>query len=65
MRIHDLKVYKAANDHYNVPTTGKDASLGRWCREKRRLYKKKELSDDEIQCLNDLDFTWIKSSLGM
>jgi hypothetical protein len=65
MRIHELKVYKAANDHYNVPTTGKDASLGRWCREKRRLYKKKELSDEAIQCLNDLDFTWIKSSLGM
>ena len=58
-RIHELKVYKAANGHCNVPTTDKDAYLGRWCSQMRGSYKKMKLSaDEEIQCLNDLDFTW-------
>jgi hypothetical protein len=58
MRIHDLKVYKAKYGHCNVSARGEGAALGRWCSQKRGLYKKKKLSDEEIRCLNDLDFTW-------
>ena len=66
MRIHELKAYKTANGHCDVPTTGKDVPLGRWCSLLRVSYKKiqknqtprTKLSDEEIQCLNDLDFTW-------
>ena len=33
MRIHELKAYKTANGHCDVPTTGKDVPLGKWCSE--------------------------------
>ena len=39
-RIHELKAYKTANGHCDVPKTGEDVPLWRWCSKMRGLYKK-------------------------
>jgi hypothetical protein len=65
-RFIDLMAFKAKYGHCNVSTLGKDASLGKWCSELRRSYKKiqnnqkpaNKLSDEQIQRLNDAGFKW-------
>jgi hypothetical protein len=59
--------FKAKYGHYDVPRTGENVSLGRWCNKLRVSYKKiqnnqskpnMKLSDEQIQCLNDTGFKW-------
>ena len=66
-RFNDLMSFKAKYGHFDVPRTGENASLGRWCSEFRRsVYKKiqnnqkpdMKLSDEQIQRLNDAGFKW-------
>jgi hypothetical protein len=65
-RFNDLMAFKAKYDHCNIPLTGDNASLGKWCSERRSSYKKiqnnqkphMKLSDEQIQCLKDAGFKW-------
>jgi hypothetical protein len=66
-RFNDLIGFKAMYSHCDVPQTGGNASLGRWCSDIRVSYKKiqnnqkptkMKLSDEQIQRLNDVDFKW-------
>jgi hypothetical protein len=65
-RFNDLMAFKAKYGHCDVPNTGENASLGRWCSEMRVSYKKiqnnqmphNKLSDAQIQRLNDAGFRW-------
>jgi hypothetical protein len=65
-RINKLLAFKAKNGHCDVPLTGDNASLGKWCSERRSSYKKiqnnqkphMKLSDEQIQRLNDAGFKW-------
>jgi len=64
--FNDLLAFKAKYGHCDVPRTGENASLGRWCSEMRVSYKKiqnnqkpkMKLSDEQIQRLNDAGFKW-------
>jgi hypothetical protein len=65
-RFNDLMAFKAKYGHCDVSTLGEDASLGQWCSELRRSYKKikknqnprMRLSDEQIQRLSDAGFKW-------
>jgi hypothetical protein len=65
-RFNDLLAFKAKYGHCDVPRTGDNVSLGRWCTAMRVSYKKiqndemphMKLSDEQIQRLNDAEFKW-------
>jgi hypothetical protein len=65
-RFNDLMSFKAKYGNCDVPFTGDNASLGRWCSELRVSYKKIQnnpkpklkLSNEQIQRLNDAGFKW-------
>jgi len=65
-RFNDLMAFKAKYGHCDVPLTGENASLGRWCIELRVSNKKVQnnempnmkISDEQIQRLNDAGFRW-------
>jgi len=47
------------NSHVVVPQSYKnDTSLGRWVNSQRRKYEDREMSDDKIGLLNDVQFVW-------
>jgi hypothetical protein len=58
--------FKAKYGHYDVPRTGENVSLGRWCSALRVSYKKiqnnqkpkMKLSNEQIRRLNDAGFKW-------
>ena len=66
--FNDLMAFKAKYGHCDVSRTrtGDNAKLGRWCGEMRSSYKKIQndempnmnLSDEQIQRLNDAEFKW-------
>jgi hypothetical protein len=70
--LNDLMSFKAKYGHCDVPRTGENASLGTWCIELRRSYKKiqnnqkprTKLSDEQIQHLNDAGFNWSLEKLA-
>merc|ERR1712194_764747 len=55
-RYNELKQFNRANGNCDVPT--KPTGLGSWVHYQRARYKKGLLSDDRMQLLNDLGFTW-------
>ena len=65
-RFDDLMSVKAKYGHFDVYHTGENVSLGKWCSEVRSSYKKIQnnqkpkmnLSDEQIQRLNDAGFKW-------
>jgi hypothetical protein len=65
-RFNDLMSFKAKYGHCDVPRTGENVSLGKWCSEVRSSYKKiqnnqmpnNKLSDEQIQRLYDAGFKW-------
>jgi hypothetical protein len=65
-RFNDIMSFKAKYGHCDVSQHGEDPSLGQWCSELRRSYKKiqnyqkpkRKLSDEQIQHLNDAGFNW-------
>jgi hypothetical protein len=65
-RFNDLLAFKAKYGHCDVPLTGENTSLGRWCNKLRVSYKKMQhnempnmkISDELIQRLNDAEFKW-------
>jgi hypothetical protein len=65
-RFTKLMAFKAKYGHCDVPGTGDNTSLGRWCSNLRVSYKKMQnnqmsttkLSDEHIQRLNDAGFKW-------
>ena len=66
-RFNDLMAFKAKYGHCDVPLTGENATLGKWCSSVlRSAYKKIQnnqtpnmnLSDENIQRLNDAGFKW-------
>jgi ribosomal protein S16 len=65
-RFNDLMAFKAQYGHCDVSRTGENASLGQWCSDLRKSYKKIQnnqkpngkLSDAQIQRLNDAGFKW-------
>jgi len=67
-RFNDLIAFKAKYGHCDVSHCGENASLGRWCSELRSSYTKTqnsqipriELSDENIQRLNDAGFKWCR-----
>ena len=70
-RFNDLMSFKAKYGHCDVPCTGENVSLGRWCNLLRASYRKLQqnqkphmklikLSDEQIQCLNDAGFKWCR-----
>jgi hypothetical protein len=67
--FNDLMAFKAKYGHCDVPGTGENVPLGKWCSKVRCSYKKiqnnqmpkMKLSDDQIQRLDDAGFKW---SLG-
>jgi hypothetical protein len=71
-RLNDLMAFKAKYGHCDVSYTSENASLGRWCNELRRSYKKMQknkktktkLSDEQIQRLNDAGFKWSPRKVG-
>ena len=71
-RFNDLMAFKAKYGHCDVPRTGENASLGTWCIELKRSYKKiqnnqkprTKLSDEQIQRLNDAGFNWSLEKLA-
>ena len=65
--FNDLMAFKAKYGHCNVSQYGEDASLGRWCGIVKWSYKQMQnnqkpkmnnLSDEQIQHLNDAGFKW-------
>jgi hypothetical protein len=72
--FNDLMVFKAKYGNCDVPRCGDDPSLGSWCSHLRGSYKKMQnhqkpkinLSDEQIQRLNDAGFKWSlqKTKLG-
>ena len=67
VRFNDLMAFKANYDHCNVSQYSDDFSpLGKWCSALRYSYKKiknnqkpkMKLSDEQIQRLDDVGFTW-------
>jgi hypothetical protein len=67
-RFDDLMSVKAKYGHFDVYHTGENVSLGKWCSEVRSSYKKIQnnkkpkmnLSDEQIQRLNDAGFKWCR-----
>ena len=67
--FNDLMAFKAKYGHCDVPGTGENVPLGKWCSKVRCSYKKiqnnqksrMKLSDEQIQRLDDAGFKW---SLG-
>lgn len=58
-RIAQLKEFKAAKGHVNVPRSYvKNPSLGRWTHAQRVKYGKGDLRADRIKILEDLGFNW-------
>jgi hypothetical protein len=63
-RFNDLMYFKVKNGHCDVPGTGENVPLGKWCSTVRVSYKKiqnnqmpsMKLSDEQIQRLNDAGF---------
>lgn len=54
-----LLVYKEANGHCMVPQRhSADGNLGEWVRTQRRFNRKGTLSQDKIERLNAIGFTW-------
>ena len=64
--FNDLMAFKAKYGHCDVPHTGENVSLGRWCSALRFSYKKiqnnrksrMKLSSEQIQRLNNTGFKW-------
>jgi hypothetical protein len=64
--FNDLMSFKAKYGHCDVPQTGENVSLGKWCGTVRSSYTKiknnqmpsTKLSDEQIQRLNDAGFKW-------
>jgi hypothetical protein len=72
-RFNGLIAFKARYGHCDVPFTGDNTSLGKWCTEVRGSYKKIQnnqkptklkLSDEQIQRLNDEGFKWSLRTVG-
>jgi len=65
-RLNDLMAFKAKYGHCDVSHRGEDPSLGQWCTHLRGSKKKMQnhqkpkiqLSDEQIQRLNDAGFKW-------
>jgi len=57
--FNELKQYKSANGDCNVPSRSSEYSkLARWVKFQRSQYKKGRVSDNRIQCLNNIGFAW-------
>lgn len=55
----NLKQYWEQHGHTNIPYQYEDdASLGRWVHTQRAAYKRKRLSQDRMDALDELDFSW-------
>ncbi len=55
----ELNKFKEANSHCNVPRGYPDnPSLGLWVSAQRQKYKKKSISQDQIDKLEAIDFCW-------
>ena len=73
-RLNDLMAFKVKYGHCDVSQHGENSSLGTWCSDLRKSYKKiqnnqkpkAKLSDGQIQRLNDAGFKWslVKANSG-
>jgi len=56
----ELQDYEKSHGHSNVPmkSKGQKIPLGKWSYEQRRKFKEGKLSEDKIQKLNKLNFSW-------
>jgi hypothetical protein len=73
-RLNDLMAFKVKYSHCDVSQHGENSSLGTWCSDLRKSYKKiqnnqkpkAKLSDGQIQHLNDAGFKWslVKANSG-
>jgi hypothetical protein len=66
-RCHDLETFKSEFGHCNVPSRySANTSLGQWCSKMRytfnqiqqRKLTKRNLSQDRIECLEEIGFKW-------
>ena len=58
-RYNELKQYKSANGDCNVSSkSSKHPQLGMWVTRQRSRYKKGRISDDRLQRLDDIEFSW-------
>ena len=65
-RFDEIMAFKAKHGHCDVPHTDEYLSLARWCNSLKNAHKKIQnnqkprvnLSDDQIQCLNNVGFKW-------
>ena len=55
-RFHELVQYKAMHGECDVPV--KQGRLGLWVHRQRTNYRKNKLSQDRVDCLNDIGFDW-------
>ena len=57
-RYAELQAFKAANNHCNVPQSGKDKRFAHWVTTQRQYYKNSKLSENKIKLLNTIGFEW-------
>ncbi|GFH61788.1 hypothetical protein CTEN210_18264 [Chaetoceros tenuissimus] len=61
-KFEQLKLYKSKHGDCNVPKIYEEnQSLGRWVHTQRQTYKQLKLSEERINMLNDIGFTWTDS----
>ena len=59
--IRDLKAFKKANGHCNVPAVyHPNFALGRWVANLRKRKNRGELTEDNIFSLDALGFCWVR-----
>eukprot|EP00580_Thalassiosira_gravida_P020574 CAMPEP_0201680288 /NCGR_PEP_ID=MMETSP0494-20130426/50468_1 /ASSEMBLY_ACC=CAM_ASM_000839 /TAXON_ID=420259 /ORGANISM="Thalassiosira gravida, Strain GMp14c1" /LENGTH=365 /DNA_ID=CAMNT_0048164001 /DNA_START=59 /DNA_END=1156 /DNA_ORIENTATION=- len=59
LNYNELKEYRSANDHCNVPAASLEhPTLANWVKYQRAKYRNGCLSDDRVELLNDVGFEW-------
>jgi len=59
LRLNELKEYRSANGHCNVPASCVEhPALANWVKYQRARYREGCISDDRVELLNDVGFEW-------
>ncbi|KAL7525633.1 hypothetical protein ACHAXR_001088, partial [Thalassiosira sp. AJA248-18] len=60
-QFKELEKFKEENGHFNVPRGySANPQLGDWTNFQRAMRKKGKLSDDRIECLDSIGFSWVR-----